>query len=157
MIARLLIVLTLGAIVFVPVGESKPLPAPTGMHGFLLRADESFQRTFSRTPSFAWEPYEGASSYDAQLAMSSKFDDRTLVWSTDSMAGGLRVPAVAIPVALVLIVLAIGGVLQGAARDRPTEAEGVLFWVSLFLLPLLVLSLVTLIAIRLGRRFKRIR
>jgi hypothetical protein len=100
MIARLLIVLTLGAIVFVPVGESKPLPAPTGMHGFLLRADESFQRTFSRTPSFAWEPYEGASSYDAQLAMSSKFDDRTLVWSTDGMAGGLRVPAVAIPVAL---------------------------------------------------------
>ena len=39
---------------------------------------------FSRTPSFAWSPYYGATSYDFQLATSKTFDDRTLVWSTDS-------------------------------------------------------------------------
>src|ERR1700745_3549028 len=32
--------------------------------------------------------------------MSSTFDDRTLVWTTGGMRGGLRVPAVSIPIAL---------------------------------------------------------
>jgi hypothetical protein len=129
MIARLLIVLTLGAIVFAPSGESKPLPAPTGMHGFLLRADETFQRTFSRTPSFAWEPYEGASSYDVQLALSSTFEDRTLVWSTNGMAGGLRVPAVSIPIALPWMT---GKPYALYIRVRAHVADGVTRWSTPF-------------------------
>ena len=56
--------------------------------------------TFPRTPSFAWTPYDGATSYDFELATSKTFDDRTIVWSTDSRETPLHVPAVAIPIAL---------------------------------------------------------
>jgi uncharacterized membrane protein YhaH (DUF805 family) len=64
-------------------------------------------------------------------------------------------PRVAIPVVLGLIVLAVVGVLQAAGKDHPTAAEGVLFWLSLFALPLLLLLLVALIAIGVRRMFKR--
>jgi hypothetical protein len=100
MVMRLLVLLALAAVVFSPDATSKPLVAPTGVHAFMLRADEPYTNTFSRTPSFAWEPYEGATRYDFQLATSSAFDDRTLFWSTADMGEPLRVPAVSIPLAL---------------------------------------------------------
>ena len=44
------------------------LAAPQSLHGFLLRADEPPQDTFTRTPSFAWQPVAGANRYEFQLA-----------------------------------------------------------------------------------------
>ena len=101
MFARLITLLALAVVVLVPAAQSAPSMAPNGLRAFLLRVDDFPGRTsFPRTPAFAWEPYDGAVSYDFQLATSRKMDDRTIVWSTDGRARPLRVPAVTIPVAL---------------------------------------------------------
>jgi hypothetical protein len=113
MLARSLTLLALAAIAAVPaaqsaspatqtaptVARSASLAPPTGLRAFLLRADEPTYNSFPRTPSFAWTPYDGAQSYDFELATSKTFDDRTMVWSTDDPST-LKVPATAIPVAL---------------------------------------------------------
>ncbi|HEY7604280.1 MAG TPA: hypothetical protein VH760_08450 [Gaiellaceae bacterium] len=107
MLARIGILLALASAALVPAAQSAvsadqaAVPSgPTGLHAFLLRADEPRLDAFPRTPSFEWTPYERASSYDFELATSRSFDDRTVVWSTSSRTTPLRVPAVAIPVAL---------------------------------------------------------
>ena len=53
--------------------------APAHLHGFLLRADEPVQDSFSRTPSFGWDPVPGAMRYQFQLATSSTFRESGLV------------------------------------------------------------------------------
>jgi hypothetical protein len=70
--------------------------APTGLHAFVLRADEPVMHTFSRTPSFGWDPVRGAVAYQFELATSQRFSDSSMVWS----AKGLKGPAVAVPVSL---------------------------------------------------------
>jgi hypothetical protein len=70
--------------------------APTGLHPFVLRADEPVVHTFSRTPSFGWNPVHGAVAYQFALATSQRFSDSSMVWS----ANGLKSPAVAIPISL---------------------------------------------------------
>ena len=60
-----------------------------------------------------------------------------------------------IPVVLGLILLAVVGVVQAAAKDHPSTAEGVLFWLSLFALPLLLLCLVALVVVAIRRGVKR--
>jgi hypothetical protein len=60
-----------------------------------------------------------------------------------------------IPVAVTLTLLAIAGVLQGAAKDHPTTLEGVLFWVSLIALPFLLIILLALVLVALGRSVRR--
>jgi hypothetical protein len=70
--------------------------APTGLHPFVLRADEPVVHTFSRTPSFGWDPVPGAVAYQFELATSQRFSDSGMVWS----ANGLKSPAVAIPISL---------------------------------------------------------
>jgi hypothetical protein len=101
MFARLITLLAFVVVVFVPAAQSASSLAPSGLRGFLLRVDDfPGQTTFPRTPAFAWEPYDGAVSYDFQLATSRKMDDRTIVWSTDGRAKPLRVPAVTVPIAL---------------------------------------------------------
>jgi hypothetical protein len=97
MLRRLLILLALAAVLYVPAAGSASLAAPAGMRAFLLRADEPLVASYPRTPSFAWTPYDGARSYDFELATSRKFDESTIVWSSN---GSPRVPAVAVPVAL---------------------------------------------------------
>jgi hypothetical protein len=113
MLARSLTLLALAAVAAVPAAQSASpatqtaptvagsasLAPPTGLRAFLLRADEPSYNSFPRTPSFAWTPYDGAQTYDFQLATSKTFDDRTMVWSTDDPST-LKVPATAIPVAL---------------------------------------------------------
>jgi hypothetical protein len=74
----------------------RPTTAPTGLHAFVLRADEPVTHTFSRTPSFGWGPVRGAVAYQFQLATSQRFSDSSMVWS----AKGLKSPAVAVPVSL---------------------------------------------------------
>ncbi len=70
--------------------------APQQVHGFLLRADEAVIHTFSRTPSFAWNPVRGARSYEFELSTSKSFSDNASVWST----AGLTTPAVSVPISL---------------------------------------------------------
>jgi hypothetical protein len=55
--------------------------APTGLHGFLLRADEAASTTFHRTPSFAWKPVAGATRYQFQLSRTSTFRDNGIVYN----------------------------------------------------------------------------
>jgi hypothetical protein len=98
MLVRLLALAALAAFISVPAAGSGTVPAPTGVHPFYLRVDDPLPASFPRTPSFAWDPYEGAIAYDFQLATSTKFDDRTLAWSSGSQP--VRVPAVSIPIAL---------------------------------------------------------
>src|SRR4051812_15931066 len=99
MLARLLIVAALAAAVAVPSAQAIPA-GPTGLRGFLLRADEPTQDAFPRTPAFAWAPLAGARSYDFELSTSRTFDESAVVWSTRSRAKPLRVPMIAIPLAL---------------------------------------------------------
>jgi len=70
--------------------------SPKSLHGFALRADEATVHTFSRTPSFAWNPVPGAVSYEFELATSRRFSESGMIWSTT----GLKSPAVAVPISL---------------------------------------------------------
>jgi hypothetical protein len=70
--------------------------APTGLHAFLLRADEPVTHTFSRTPSFGWNPVPGARRYDFELATGPSFSDNAVVWS----ANKIPAPTVAVPLSL---------------------------------------------------------
>jgi hypothetical protein len=101
MLARLLTVAALAAAVAVPSAQSAtPAAGPTGLRGFLLRADEPAQDSFARTPAFAWAAYPGALSYGFELSTSRTFDESAVVWSTRSRTTPLRVPMLAIPLAL---------------------------------------------------------
>src|SRR5581483_3334016 len=114
MLLRICTLVALAAIAFVPAAQTAAAPgrgalptartgalaAPTGLRPFLLRADEPSATSFSRTPSFAWSPYDGATSYEFQLATSRTFDERTIVWSTAARATPLKVPAITVPIAL---------------------------------------------------------
>src|SRR6185312_15872039 len=50
-------------------------------HGFELRPNESPERTFSRTPAFAWSPVRGAACYEFELATSGSFAGSSVIWS----------------------------------------------------------------------------
>ncbi len=69
---------------------------PTGVHGFLLRADEPVVNSFPRTPAFAWNPVPGAVRYQFQLSTSSAFRENGIVYAS----GNLSTPVVAPPVTL---------------------------------------------------------
>src|SRR5438477_11742199 len=71
--------------------------APTHLHGFLLRADEPVQDSFSRTPSFAWNPVAGAVRYQFQLATSSSFRESGIVYSTSGLTSPVAAPNVTLP------------------------------------------------------------
>jgi hypothetical protein len=104
-----LLVLALAACVVAVPASARPtaepklpqtLPPPTGLHAFLLRADEQAVRTFPRTPSFAWNPVAGAWRYEFQLSTSLHFGEGTIVWESSDPTKPLRVPVVAVDVAL---------------------------------------------------------
>jgi hypothetical protein len=104
MLRRLALVLVLLAALSAPAGSATTATAaagaPSALRAFLLRADEPTSDLYPRTPSFAWAPYAGATSYDFELATSRSFDDSSVVWSTDSRSKPLTVPLTAIPVSL---------------------------------------------------------
>jgi hypothetical protein len=100
-LARVAILLAFASVALVPAAaQSASSAGPSGLRAFLLRADEPTLDAFPRSPSFAWTPYARARSYDFELATSRTFDESTIVWSTSSRKTPLRVPAVAIPIAL---------------------------------------------------------
>src|SRR5256714_6365738 len=71
--------------------------APAHLHGFLLRADEPTEDSFSRTPSFAWDPVAGAVRYQFQLATSSSFRENGLVFTATNLATPVAAPTVTLP------------------------------------------------------------
>ena len=71
--------------------------APTHLHGFLLRADEPVQDSFSRTPSFAWNPVAGAVRYQFQLATSSSFRENGLVYTSANLTTPVAAPTLTLP------------------------------------------------------------
>jgi hypothetical protein len=93
LLAALVLCGSAGARVSAPSAAAR---VPQQIHGFLLRADEPVVHTFSRTPSFAWNPVRGAGSYEIELATSQSFSDNSIVWS----ASKLKTPATAIPISL---------------------------------------------------------
>ena len=74
-----------------------PAPGPTGLHGFLLQADETATNTFHRTPSFAWNPVPGATSYQFQLSTSSTFRENSVFYNTNSIVTPVAAPPLVLP------------------------------------------------------------
>src|SRR5690348_8736842 len=72
-------------------------PAPTGLHAFLLRADEPADSNFPRTPAFAWNPVSGVDHYEFQLSTSDTFRDNAIVWSTTTLQSPVASPSVSLP------------------------------------------------------------
>jgi hypothetical protein len=96
--------------------------APQGLRPFLLRADEAPVRVFPRTPSFAWRPVRGATSYEFELATRSNFTDGSIVWT-----GAAKMPTVAIPISLPWMT---GTPYAVWARVRAVTRKGVSRWAS---------------------------
>ena len=71
--------------------------APEGLHGFLLRVDEPRSNSFSRTPSFAWNPVAGAVRYEFQLSTSGAFRESGIVYSDTSLTSPVAAPALTLP------------------------------------------------------------
>ena len=65
--------------------SSAGVATPTGLHGFLLRADEPPTEVFHRTPAFAWNPFPGATGYQFQLSMSSTFRENAIFYNTNTL------------------------------------------------------------------------
>src|SRR6266511_490995 len=71
------------------------LAAPQKLHGFLLRANEPTRDTFTRTPSFAWQPVMGANRYEFQLGTSRAWASNA-IW----LSKGTTAPAISLQVSL---------------------------------------------------------
>jgi hypothetical protein len=71
--------------------------APARLHGFLLRADEPVDTTFTRTPSFAWNPVPGAVRYQFQIATSSTFRENGLIYTASNLTTPVAAPLVTLP------------------------------------------------------------
>lgn len=77
--------------------SSAAVSAPSGLHGFLLRADEPATTTFHRTPSFAWNPVPGARKYQFQLATSNTFRDNGILYSNSTLRTPVSAPTLTLP------------------------------------------------------------
>jgi hypothetical protein len=97
------------------------LAAPQGLTAFLLRADETADHQFPRTPSFAWKPMRGVTGYEFELSASRKFAEASKVWSSDQ----LKSPAAAVPVVLPWMT---GNPYALYARVRAITRTGVSRW-----------------------------
>jgi hypothetical protein len=68
--------------------------APTGLHAFLLRPDETPLRYYPRTPSFGWTPVAArGGTYTFELATSRGFSDASVLFTYTK----LGIPALAVP------------------------------------------------------------
>jgi hypothetical protein len=67
--------------------------APEGLHAFLLRPDESAQKYYPRTPSFAWSPVDvRGGTYEFELATNRNFNESSVLFSYTK----LTIPALSI-------------------------------------------------------------
>jgi hypothetical protein len=101
---KFLTVVFAAALVFAPSGLARtlggptpyhaPTSAPVGLHAFLLRPDETPQKYYPRTPSFAWTPVAAqGGTYTFELSTSRSFNDASVLFNYTKVA----IPALAIP------------------------------------------------------------
>jgi hypothetical protein len=96
--ARLLMLLALLLTLAVTAGSARSADSgPTGLHGFLLRADEPSRTSFSRTPSFAWNPVPGALHYEFQLSLSDTFRDNSVIYANTDETTPVEAPPITLP------------------------------------------------------------
>jgi hypothetical protein len=96
--ARIASLLAVGAVVAVAAASSSAATsAPTGLHGFLLRADEPDSDSFHRSPSFAWDPFPGAVRYQFQLSTSSTFRENAIFYNTNTVITPVAAPSLVLP------------------------------------------------------------
>jgi hypothetical protein len=95
--AACLVTILAAAVLAGTASASTALTAPTGLHGFLLRADEPAATTFHRTPSFAWAPSPGAIGYQFQISTSSTFRDNGIIYNTANLTTPVAAPPVTLP------------------------------------------------------------
>ena len=70
--------------------------APTGLHGFMLSANES-SSTFHQTPSFAWHPAANAFRYELQISQSPTFQDNGMLYDGKSFLTPVAAPSLTLP------------------------------------------------------------
>jgi hypothetical protein len=108
-----------------PAAEAaRPLVPPKGLKAFLLRVNEPhtlWNRTFPRTPAFAWSPVRGAKKYEFELSTSRNFSEGAIVWSSADSSTSIATPATSVPVALPWIT---GNPYSLYARARGVDARG---------------------------------
>ena len=95
--ARIVSLLALAVFAATVTTSSAALSSPTGLHGFLLRADEPATTAFSRTPSFAWKPVPGARSYQFQLSTSNTFRDNGILYNNATLTSPVAAPNLTLP------------------------------------------------------------
>jgi hypothetical protein len=95
-VARL-VFLTAALALVLTASSSGAVAAPTGLHGFLLRADEPRTETFHRTPSFAWNPVPGATGYQFQLSLTSTFRDNGVIYNNAGLITPVAAPPLTLP------------------------------------------------------------
>jgi len=95
--ARASVLLALVALFACTAASSAGVRAPSGLHAFLLRADEPRGTAYNRTPSFAWNPVPGARSYQFQLSTSNTFRDNGVLYSNSSLTTPVAAPAITLP------------------------------------------------------------
>ncbi|HYZ18790.1 MAG TPA: hypothetical protein VE615_04555 [Gaiellaceae bacterium] len=103
---------------------ARPLTPPKGLKAFLLRVNEPeslWNRTFPRTPAFAWSPVRGAKKYEFELSTSRNFSEGAIVWSSTDSGASITTPATSVPVALPWIT---GNPYSLYARARGVDARG---------------------------------
>jgi hypothetical protein len=93
----ILFVVLAAAVTLVAGASSAVLPAPDGLHGFLLRADEPLSTDFPRTPSFGWHPLPSAVSYEFQLSTSSAFRDNATLYDDKNLTTPVAAPPLTLP------------------------------------------------------------
>jgi hypothetical protein len=95
-VIRIASLLAVAALAASAHASSAGLAAPSGLHGFLLRADEARSATFHRTPSFAWKPVAGATSYQFQLSRTSTFRDNGILYN-NTLLTPVEAPPLTLP------------------------------------------------------------
>jgi hypothetical protein len=120
--ARLLMLLAALLTLAVTAGSARSADSgPTGLHGFLLRADEPSRTSFSRTPSFAWNPVPGALHYEFQLSLSTTFRDNSVIYANPDAATPVEAPPITLP-------WITGSPHALYARVRAVTADGTTPW-----------------------------
>lgn len=70
--------------------------SPTGLHGFMLTANESTS-TFHQTPSFAWNPMSGAVRYELQISQTPTFQENGLYYDNKKLLTPVAAPSISLP------------------------------------------------------------
>ncbi|HEX3056938.1 MAG TPA: hypothetical protein VHP82_12455, partial [Gaiellaceae bacterium] len=120
--ARLLMLLAVLLTLAVAAGSARSADiGPTGLHGFLLRADEPARTSFPRTPSFAWNPVPGALHYEFQLSLSTAFRDNSVIYADANATTPVEAPPITLP-------WITGSPHALYARVRAVTADGTTPW-----------------------------